>query len=372
MKLKPTSKIITYLTTALLLINTAVAAQEYSQLEPIQKNYQGIIENVANENTDLQNIDVRVTNLDKINQVVRVLNNPSVASSTIEYKKGDKVLILEVTDKATSQSSYYITGFDRTGTLLLLFLIFCGVVVLVSKKWGVYSLIGMFYSFFIIFKFILPQLLKGHNPLFIVILGALFITPVTFYLSHGVNRKTAVALLSTVISLLLTGILSVVFINLAKLTGFGSDEALFLQIIKEGTVNIKGIFLAGIIIGTLGILDDVTISQSSIVYQLKSSIKGINNWDLYKKAMAVGHDHIASTVNTLVLVYTGAALPLLLLFINSTKTFGEAINAEIIADEIVRTLAGSIGLVLAVPISTLLAVLFANDLADDKSHKHRH
>ncbi len=228
----------------------------------------------------------------------------------------------------------------------------------------------MFYSFFIIFKFILPQLLKGHNPLFIAILGALLIAPVTFYLSHGLNKKTTVALASTIISLFITGVLSLIFINAAKLTGFGSEEAFFLQIAKDGVVNIKGIFLAGIIIGTLGILDDVTISQAAIVYQLKGSVRNIDSWELFKKSMAIGHDHIASTVNTLILVYAGAALPLLLLFLNSTKTFGEAINSELIADEIVRTLVGSIGLVLAVPISTVLAVYFAD--SSDTGSKHRH
>ncbi len=354
------------------LYSKVVTAQDYAQLDPVQKNYEGIVENISAENQGIQTITVRLTNLDKANQTVQILNDQLAIPKSLEYKKGDKVLVLAVTDPMSQQSSYYITDFNRTNTLLWLFLLFCAVVVFVSKKWGLYSLLGMLYSFTIIFKFILPQLLKGNNPLFVAVLGALFIAPVTFYLSHGMNRKTTIALLSTIISLIITGLLSLLFINIANLTGFGSDEAFFLQIAREGAVSIKGIFLAGIIIGTLGILDDVTISQSSIVYQLKNSVKGLDNWELYKKAMAIGHDHIASTVNTLVLVYTGAALPLLLLFINSTKTFSEAINAEIIADEVVRTLVGSIGLVLAVPISTFLAVYFANGEDIENGHSHHH
>jgi len=192
----------------------------------------------------------------------------------------------------------------------------------------------------------------------VAITGSLLIAPVTFVLSHGFNRKTAVALASTIITLLVTGGIAILFINIAKITGFSDDETFFLQVAKNGRINMQGIFLAGIIIGTMGILDDVTISQASIVNQLKSSIRNISTWELYKKAMYIGHDHIASTVNTLVLVYTGAALPLLLLFVNTSLTMDIALNAEIVAGEIVRTLVSSIGLVLAVPLSTLFAVLY--------------
>ncbi len=343
-------------------------------IEPQQKTYHGVIKEINKQSEYEQNITIEITNKDMKGLRVDTML-VSTTQTTNEYTVNDKVLLLSVLDKTSNTTSFYITDFDRSGALVWLFILFALVVLIVSKKWGLYSLIGMGYSFFIIFKFILPQLLNGYNPLLIAIIGALLISPVTFYLSHGVNKKTSVALISTITALFITGTLSMIFINLAKLTGFGTDEAFFLQIAKGGSVNIKGIYLAGIIIGTLGILDDVTISQASIVYQLKKSLNKISDVELYKKAMDIGHDHIASTVNTLVLVYTGAALPLLLLFINSSNTFSEAINAEIIADEIVRTLVGSIGLVLAVPISTLLSVLLINesdiDMVDD-SHKHNH
>ena len=146
-----------------------------------------------------------------------------------------------------------------------------------------------------------------------------------------------------------------IFVDATKLTGFASEEAGFLQAMKGGTVNIKGLLMAGIIIGALGILDDVTVSQASVVQQLKNTSNKLSSSDLYKKAMRVGQDHVSSMVNTLVLVYTGAALPLLLLFIDSTRSFSEIINYELVADEIVRTLVGSIGLVSAVPITTAIA-----------------
>ena len=149
------------------------------------------------------------------------------------------------------------------------------------------------------------------------------------------------------------------FVESAQLTGFASEEAGFLQTIKQGSVNIKGLLLAGIIIGVLGVLDDITISQSAIVFQLKETNEKLGFFELYKRAMNVGQDHISSMVNTLVLVYTGAALPLLLLFIDNPHPFSEIVNYEIIADEVVRTLVGSIGLILAVPITTVIASLVA-------------
>ena len=150
-----------------------------------------------------------------------------------------------------------------------------------------------------------------------------------------------------------------IFVEAAKLTGFASEEAGFLQVAKQGAMNMKGLLLAGIIIGVLGVLDDITISQSAIVFQLKEANEKLKFNELYKRAMNVGQDHISSMVNTLVLVYTGAALPLLLLFIDNPHPFSEIVNYEIIADEIVRTLVGSIGLILAVPITTVIASLVA-------------
>ncbi|MBU0570069.1 YibE/F family protein [Patescibacteria group bacterium] len=242
--------------------------------------------------------------------------------------------------------------------MVLLFIIFIAVVLIVGKVWGITSLFGMGFSFLIIFKFILPQIINGANPILIAIIGSLFIIPVTFYLSHGFNKKTHIAIVSTVIALIITGVLAGFFVNAARLTGFASEEAGFLQAMKGGTVNIKGLLMAGIIIGALGILDDVTVSQASVVQQLKNTSSKLSGNELYKKAMRVGQDHVSSMVNTLVLVYTGVALPLLLLFIDSPRSFSEIVNYELIADEIVRILVGSIGLVLAVPIATVLACRF--------------
>ena len=257
--------------------------------------------------------------------------------------------------------TYLITDYVRRTPLLVLFLIFVVVTVIIGKWKGISSILGMGISFLVILKFILPSIYSGSDPVTIAILGSLAIIPVTFFLSHGFNRKTLVAIVGTLISLVATGILATLFVEATKLTGFASEEAGFLNVFKEGTINIKGLLLAGIIIGVLGVLDDITISQSAIVQELKIANPQLNSKELYKKAMSVGKDHIASMVNTLILVYTGAALPLLLLFVDNPRPFSELINYEIIADEIVRTLVGSIGLVLAVPITTFIASYAINN-----------
>jgi len=272
-----------------------------------------------------------------------------------KFKKGDKVFVEKIINPLTDEEIFVVTEVIRETPIFILFLLFAFLAILIGKKWGVFSLIGMAFSFLVIFKLILPLILNGINPVFSAILGASFIIPVTFILSHGFNKKTIVAIISTIITLIIVGLLAIYFVDATHLTGFASEEAAFLNFDFGEKINLKGILLAGIIISILGILDDITISQSSIVLELKKANKNLDFWDLFKRAMNVGIDHISSLINTLVLVYTGASLPLLLLFINSKRSFMEVINYEIVADEIVRTLLGSIGLILAVPITTLLA-----------------
>jgi len=286
------------------------------------------------------------------------------------YKVGDSVVVNE--EVINDQSSYYIADHVRTPGLALVFGMFVLVILVVSGWHGVRSLIGLGSSFVVIFYFILPFLEQGYNPIFVAIVGALFIMLVTFYLSHGFNYKTHLAVAGTFLSLIATGILSLIFISITKLTGFATEEAVFLQITKGDGFNAQGMLLAGIIIGTLGVLDDITLSQASIVQELIQANPKLNPRKLFIKAMNVGKDHIASLVNTLVLVYTGASLPLLLLFKDSQISTLELLNYEMIAEEIVRTLVGSAGLVLAVPLTTLLAVLIKDKLLHAKCDEHGH
>ena len=303
-----------------------------------------------------QKLELLVTKGSLKGQIIEAESGNLPVSNLPKYKAGDGLLVSYSQD-FEGNDLFLITDYLRRNSLFLLFAIFLIIAVLVGRWQGLTSLIGLAISLLVIFKFILPQIYSGANPVQVAILGSLIIIPITFSLSHGLNKKTGVAVIGTVLALILTGILASLFVNLSQLTGFASEEAGFLQAYRPGLINMKGLLLAGIIIGVLGILDDITISQSAIVEQLKKTNPKLKSTELYKKAMNVGRDHIASMINTLILVYTGAALPLLLLFINNPLPFSEVINYEIIANEVVRTLVGSIGLILAVPITTLLAAL---------------
>ena len=253
---------------------------------------------------------------------------------------------------------YYFADYQRERPLLLLALMFAGVVVALSRWRGLSALVGLALSLILLIRFVIPAILEGSNPVFVSIVGASVIMFAALYLAHGLNVRTTTAVLGTLCSLLLTGVLAVMFVGAASFTGLASEEAMFLQISAE-QVNLEGLLLGGIIIGTLGVLDDVTVTQASAVWELHLANPSYGVKDLYASAVRIGRDHIASTVNTLVLAYAGASLPLLILFSLSSRPLGELITTEIVAEEIVRTLVGSIGLVASVPITTLLAATVA-------------
>ena len=317
-----------------------------------------IIPELSREKQLYQKIELLVIKGSLIDKKIIIENGKIPTTNLQKYEVGDKVIVSYSKD-FKGKDTFYITDYIRRSSLLWLFVIFIVLTLVVGKWRGLTSLIGMAVSFVIIFAYILPKILAGYDPIIVTIIGSLFIIPITFYLSHGLNSKTTIAIVGTVIALIITGILAAVFVESAKLSGFVSDEAGFLQVIKQGSIDIRGLLMAGIIIGVLGVLDDITVSQSAIVIQLKKANPKFRFRELYKRAMEVGQDHISSMINTLVLVYAGASLPLLLLFINNPHPFAEVINYEIIANEVIRMLVGSIGLILAAPITTVIAALSA-------------
>lgn len=318
---------------------------------------EGQITRVLEENGGYQKFEVTVSEGSNLDGVYIVENGMFTDNKNLKYKRYDRV-ILSIDKLEDGSNLVVIADHVRRPVLLSLFLIFVLLAVVVAGKWGLTSIIGMTYSFLIIFSFILPMIIKGYDAVVVSILGSIAIIPVTFTMSHGLNRKTVIAIIGTIISMVIIGILSALLVSMAKLTGFAAEEASFLQY-QIGNLNMKGILLAGIIISSLGVMDDITISQSSVVHELKKANPKLTSKDLFLRSMNVGNDHISSMVNTLVLVYAGASLPLLLLFVNSPYTFSEVINYEIVAEEIVRTLSGSIGLILAVPITTLIAAKYS-------------
>ena len=272
-----------------------------------------------------------------------------------EYEVGDKVIVISNT--YGEETTYFITDHVRSNYIYLLAVIFILIVIVVGKVKGISSLLGLTFSIFVLFLFILPSILNGGNPLLIGIIGSLAIAIPSIYLSHGFNQKSTIALIGTMASLVIIFSLSILFTNLMKLTGFSSEEAMFLQG-ENFSLNMKGILLASIVFGGIGLLDDVTVSQVSVTKELNEATKKMSSNELFRKAMNVGQDHISSMVNTLFLAYASSSLPLVLLLRQQDAPFREILNNEIIAEEILRTIIGSIGLVLAVPITTVLAVYF--------------
>jgi uncharacterized membrane protein len=249
--------------------------------------------------------------------------------------------------------------YERRGSLVWLFAAFVLVSALISGWKGVRSLIGILFSLAIIIFFIIPQILAGKDPVLVSILGSFVFLSFSMYLVYGWTLKTHAAVLGILIALFITGLLSAFFIDFTRLTGFGDENAMFLVQQNAAQISLRGLLLAGMLIGALGVLDDLVISQASSVFELHSANTSLDLKFLYRRAMNIGRDHVASTVNTLVLAYAGASLPMLLLFSMNSGDYALLSNMSMVAEEIVRTLVGSIGLFLSVPITTFLACLLA-------------
>ena len=278
-------------------------------------------------------------------------------NQALTFRAGDRVLV-EHTRTLDGVDVFLITDYVRAGPLLWLTGLFVMATILLSGWQGLRSLVGMAISLLVIVVFIVPQILAGHNPVFIAILGSVVMMGLSLYLVYGWGRKTHVAVAGLFLSLVLTGLLAVWLVDWARLSGFGAEEASFLQVAGV-RLDTQGLLLAGIIIGTLGALDDIAVGQSSTTFELKKANPQLRWQELFRHGMNVGRDHIAAMVNTLLLAYTGAALPLLLLFSVHAEPLGMTINRGIIAEEIVRTLVGSLGLLAGVPLTSLIAALVA-------------
>lgn len=267
---------------------------------------------------------------------------------------GEEVLITIGQDQNNVLTAYF-TDFVRARPVWILLATFAVFSVIISGWKGVRGLIGMGFSLVVILYYILPNILQGKDPVLVSVTGAFVLLASTLYLVYGWTLKTHAAVLGTFISLILTGLMADYFVNLTRLTGFGSEDALFLIQAQDVQINLRGLVLGGMLIGALGVLDDLVITQASVVFEIHHTDPGLKFRWLFQRAMRVGQDHVAATVNTLVLAYAGAALPTLLLFSISGTAFSQLINLEFVTEEVVRTLVGSLGLFASVPITTGLA-----------------
>ena len=259
---------------------------------------------------------------------------------------------------SASDASYTLTDFERRTPMLWLAIAFAVLVIAFGRFRGALSLLGLGISLVVILTFVVPALLDGSPALAVAIVGSLAVMLVTISLAHGWGPKSLAAMLGTAVSLALVALLALAFTNLTQLTGLSSEEATILFRGGAG-ISLEGLLLAGIVIAALGVLDDVTVSQASTVLALRSANPALGVRELFGRALRVGQDHVSATVNTLVLAYVGASLPVLLIFSSGELGLTDALNTELIAKEVVGTLVGSIGLIAAVPVTTALAALLA-------------
>lgn len=265
---------------------------------------------------------------------------------------------------------YYIADYERSSALWLLAALFVIVVVAASGWQGLRSLVGLALSLVIVIAFVVPAILAGSSPAAVALVGAVGVLVITLYLSHGFATKTSVAVVGTTIALAITVGLGVWFIDAAVITGYSSEEAVQASFQVPG-LDVSGLVLAGLIIATLGVLDDVTVAQASTVQALHDTDPSMTSSSLVRVAMVVGRDHIASTINTLFLAYAGASLTLLVIFSTGGRPIGDIITSELVAAELVQTLVGSLGLIAAVPITTLLAAVMVVRRSPDEVEASR-
>ncbi|MCH7585143.1 MAG: YibE/F family protein [Acidobacteria bacterium] len=290
-----------------------------------------------------------------------------VTDSNPVFAVGDDV-ILDYQPASPEGFQYSFLDRQRRPVLFFVGLLFAVIVVALGRLRGVAALAGLAASVAVLLKFVVPAIIDGRSPVLVAVIGASLIAYLALYVAHGFTRMTTVALLGTLAALGLTAILSWLVVGAARFSGFATEEAFILSF--AGRIDIAGLVLAGIVLGAVGAIDDVTVTQASAVFEVHRVRPDLGRRELFASGLRIGRDHVASTVNTLLLAYAGAAMPLLLFLVLADQSIGTALNSELVAIEVIRTLVGSIGLVSAVPLTTWLAAVMAADDHTEDDHHH--
>ncbi len=283
------------------------------------------------------------------------------------HKVGDKVFV-DVFTNELGEETVYLTGQDRSLAMYILIALFALVFIVIGRSKGLKSLLSLVVSFIVILKFILPQILAGRDPFIISLIGGLLIMAAIIYFTEGWTKKSHLAILAVLASLSITLVLSIIFTNFARLSGMAQEETVFLIDLAGATINFKGLLLAGMLIGAIGVLDDIIIGQLETVERIKEANPVLSPKRVFSLSYKIGNTHLGTMVNTLFLTYAGAALPLLLIFTIGAQSgldLSRNLNSELITTEVVRTLVGSIGVMLAMPISTFFGAYGLRKVDDE-------
>jgi uncharacterized membrane protein len=355
------------------LLPFATHAQEI--IQDLQGVWRAKVVEIVSEKTELiagtetehtiQHVKVEILEGEKKGEVVEFEND------YITLKEGE-VFFMNYLIIESGHEIYSVRDADRLGELLFFVLLFVLAIIAFGGKQGVRSLVSLAGTFVIIAYVLLPLLLKGYSPIVVSAVVAAIVLASVIYLTHGINRESHSAFLGTVSAVIVSSILAYIAIVVCKLTGFSSEESVYLNLYTHGSLNFSGLLLGGIIIGALGVLDDISITQAAVVRELYHAGSNLTKKEIFTKALRVGREHVGALVNTLALAYAGASLPLMLLLSMSEMSLSVVINQEMFATEIIRTIVGSIGLILAVPFTTFLAVLFLKNSPKTDNHHHSH
>jgi len=334
----------------------------------ILKQYERIIMGTA-ASTTVQQMRVLIKSGEKSGEVVRLDNDLVVLSS------GDKIFVDRFL--AIDGTEYYLfKDVERRLPLALIVVVFVVLVIWLSGFQGVRALLSLVLSIGSILFLLIPALLAGYSPALTSLAISGVILSVSLFLTHGFKPRVFITFLGTFGSVLITCLIAGLWVSWMRFTGFGDDASVYLNFASGGTLDLTGLLLGGIIIGLLGVLDDVSITQSSVVQELKAANPNFGFKELYLRALRVGKDHVGSLVNTLAMAYVGVSLPLILFLSYSEASMMVLINQEIVAAEILRIVVGSIGLLLAVPLTTAMAAWYFKDKFVDEhdvgGHNHGH
>jgi len=300
-------------------------------------------------------------------------------SEQVTLKAGDRIYVNRMVSIYGDEFIMY-ADFERRITLFVVFFLFVCMLLGFSRWQGVRALVSLAGSIAAIFFILVPALLAGWNPVITSVGISAIILSLVFFGTHGIKARSIIAFLGTFTAVSLTGIIALVSSDFMRLTGLSSDASVYLNFATKGTLDLAGLLLGSIIIGILGVLDDISITQASVVEQLKRANPKLHFLELYKRAIVVGRDHIGSLVNTLALAYVGVSLPLIMLYSKAESSLWQTLNQEIVAAELLRIIVGSIGLILAVPVTTVVAAWYfhnrevdgTGDVSHDGHHHNHH
>jgi uncharacterized membrane protein len=319
--------------------------------------------------TMVQELRIELKGGERDGEVVEVINE------VVPLKEGDKIFVNRT---VTISGDEYVTyqDFERRPALAGIIVLFVGLFLFLSRWQGVRALLALAGSVLAILFILVPALLAGYEPMLVTVVISAVILAVVLFGTHGFNPQSWIAFGGTISAVIVTGIIAYISVDVMRFTGFSNDAAVYLNFATGGQLDLSGLLLGSIIIGILGVLDDVAVTQASVVQQLKLANPAFRLKELYDRAIVVGRDHLGSLVNTLALAYAGVSLPIILLYAHTSSNFLISINQEVIAVELVRIIVGSIGLILTVPVTTFVAAWYFQSRtvaeSDLGSHGHHH